>query len=136
MPLEHHGLCFGCGQSNLFGLLLEVERTGEGAVAGRWFVKQDHQGPAPGSAHPGLLATVLVEAAMLAGGPQRHPGQVQFELEPGAALRVGSFCDIQAEISGNGGDPARARAAASVDGRQIARLTCSFMNIATGKEST
>jgi hypothetical protein len=25
MALVHHDLCFGCGQTNLFGLLLEVE---------------------------------------------------------------------------------------------------------------
>ena len=38
--LSHHDLCFGCGQANLFGLQLELERTDEG-VAGRFFVKQD-----------------------------------------------------------------------------------------------
>ena len=46
----HHELCFGCGQQNPFGLQLELERRPEGGVAGRFFVKQDHQGP-PGYAH-------------------------------------------------------------------------------------
>ena len=27
MALVHHDLCFGCGQTNLFGMLLEVERV-------------------------------------------------------------------------------------------------------------
>ena len=44
MPLVHHELCFGCGRVNLFGLLLEVDEVAPGAVAGRCFVKQDHQG--------------------------------------------------------------------------------------------
>jgi hypothetical protein len=42
--LRHHDLCFGCGQANLFGLQLELEPRPEGGVAGRFFVKQDHQG--------------------------------------------------------------------------------------------
>lgn len=45
MALVHHDLCFGCGQTNLFGLLLEVERVDERRVTGRCFIKQDHQGP-------------------------------------------------------------------------------------------
>ena len=61
--LSHHDLCFGCGQANLFGLQLELERTEDG-VAGRFFVKQDHQGP-PGHAHGGVIATALDEAMAL-----------------------------------------------------------------------
>ena len=48
MALVHHDLCFGCGQTNLFGLLLEVERVDERRVAGRCFIKQDHQGAIAG----------------------------------------------------------------------------------------
>ena len=50
---EHHEGCFGCGQANLFGLHLE---------GGRFFVKQDHQGP-PGFAHRGVIAAALLEVA-------------------------------------------------------------------------
>ncbi len=46
--LVHHELCFGCGRTNLFGVLMEVTATGEGGVRGRAFVKQDHQGPERG----------------------------------------------------------------------------------------
>ena len=44
-PERHHDLCFGCGLANVFGLHLELERTGGGGLSGRFFVKQDHQGP-------------------------------------------------------------------------------------------
>ena len=44
MPLVHHELCFGCGRTNLCGLLLEVQEKASGSVAGRGFIKQDHQG--------------------------------------------------------------------------------------------
>ena len=37
MALVHHDLCFGCGQTNLFGLLLEIERVDADRVAGRCF---------------------------------------------------------------------------------------------------
>ena len=59
--MTHHDLCFGCGQANLFGLQLE---------RGRFFVKQDHQGP-DGTLHPGILMTALVEAMLLDGADVR-----------------------------------------------------------------
>src|SRR5918997_1999277 len=74
--LRHHDLCFGCGQANLFGLQLELARSGNG-VEGRFFVKQDHQGP-DGNAHPGVLAAALEEALSLAGAPAG--GRVELEL--------------------------------------------------------
>jgi hypothetical protein len=43
--IRHHDLCFGCGQANPFGLQLELEPDGRGSLDGRFFVKQDHQGP-------------------------------------------------------------------------------------------
>ena len=65
MPVAHHDLCFGCGVANLFGLQMEVEPAEEeGAVSGRFFLKQDHQGP-PGLAHGGVLACALDEAMAL-----------------------------------------------------------------------
>ena len=63
-PPGHHDLCFGCGVANLFGLQMELERTGAG-VAGRVFLKQDHQGPG-GTAHAGVVAAALEEAMALA----------------------------------------------------------------------
>jgi hypothetical protein len=89
-PLRHHDLCFGCGQANLFGLQLELTRTGDG-VEGRFFVKQDHQGP-DGNAHPGVLTAALEEALSLAGAPAY--GRVALELlEPAP---VGTFVAVSA----------------------------------------
>jgi acyl-coenzyme A thioesterase PaaI-like protein len=83
--LKHHDLCFGCGQANLFGLQME---------AGRFFVKQDHQGP-DGAAHPGILATALAEAMLLAG--QDVTGM---RIELRAPAPVGEFVEIEATPAG------------------------------------
>ena len=71
VPLVHHEFCFGCGRVNLFGLLLEVEETGPGAVAGRCFIKQDHQGPDRGNAHEGVVAAAVAPFAR-PGGRRRY----------------------------------------------------------------
>jgi hypothetical protein len=130
MPLVHHELCFGCGRNNLFGLLLDARRDDDGAVTGRWFVKQDHQGPIPGQAHAGLLACALLEALTFLSGPDRAPASVECRLEP-AAAPVGSFCEIQADMAAAN----RGRATASVDGRLVGALTCTFASANPGKGS-
>jgi acyl-coenzyme A thioesterase PaaI-like protein len=45
---------------------MELSRT-DGDVSGRFFVKQDHQGPS-GAAHAGVLAAALEEALSAAAG--------------------------------------------------------------------
>ena len=92
MALRHHDLCFGCGLTNLFGLLCELERTGPDAVSGRCFIKQDHQGPDPGTAHPGVLATALIEAMSHAAG--HRPRRVVLDFQ--APAPVGAFVDLDA----------------------------------------
>jgi acyl-coenzyme A thioesterase PaaI-like protein len=97
--LTHHDLCFGCGQANLFGLQLELERRPEGGVTGRFFVKQDHQGP-PGYAHGGLIATALDEAMSLLvhqRGQLALTGRLEVELLAPAA--VGTFVLVEANVS-------------------------------------
>jgi acyl-coenzyme A thioesterase PaaI-like protein len=89
--LGHHDLCFGCGLANVFGLHLELERVSGGGVAGRFFVKQDHQGR-PGAAHPGVVAAALQEALALADGA--HPQRLAIE-HLGAAP-VGTFVEVSA----------------------------------------
>jgi hypothetical protein len=86
--LVHHELCFGCGQANLFGLQLELTRSGDG-VEGRFFVKQDHQGP-DGSAHPGVLAAALWEALSASASPSA------FTVSLVAPAPVGSFVLLRA----------------------------------------
>jgi acyl-coenzyme A thioesterase PaaI-like protein len=96
--LSHHDLCFGCGQANLFGLQLEMERRAGGGAAGRFFVKQDHQGP-PGYAHGGVIATALDEAMSLllhGQGTFALTGSLEVELlEP---VPVGAFVEVEADV--------------------------------------
>ena len=94
MRAAHHELCFGCGLANVFGLGLEAERDESGAVSGRFFVKQDHQG-ADGRAHPGILAAALLEALALAAG--EPPATVSLDLAGSAA--VGTFVTIESTAS-------------------------------------
>jgi uncharacterized protein (TIGR00369 family) len=104
--LFHHELCFGCGQANLFGLQLELFRRPEGGVEGRFFVKQDHQGP-PGYAHGGVIATALDEAMSLLvhqRGKLALTGRLEVDLL--APVPVGTFVEVSADVS-------------SVEGRRI-----------------
>jgi hypothetical protein len=89
--VTHHDLCFGCGQANLFGLQIELERRDDGTVAGRFFLKQDHQGP-DGSAHPGILGAALQEALAHARGETA----AAVALEVLAAAPVGVFVELEA----------------------------------------
>jgi acyl-coenzyme A thioesterase PaaI-like protein len=96
--IRHHDLCFGCGQANLFGLQLELERRPEGGVAGRFFVKQDHQGP-PGYAHGGVIAAALDEAMSLVlhdQGTYALTGRLEVDLT--APAPVGSFVQLEADV--------------------------------------
>lgn len=96
--LRHHDLCFGCGQANLFGLQLELTRRPEGGVAGRFFVKQDHQGP-PGYAHGGVIATALDEAmALLLHGQGTYALTGRLEIDLRAPAPVGSFVELEADV--------------------------------------
>lgn len=88
--VAHHELCFGCGQANLFGLQLELSQAADG-VEGRFFVKQDHQGPT-GFAHAGVLTAALEEAIALAAGTR--PTRLSVELV--APVPVGTFVRVAA----------------------------------------
>ena len=94
MALVHHDLCFGCGQTNLFGLLLEVERVDAERVAGRCFIKQDHQGADRTAAHQGVIAAALCEAMALACGPRARAIALSVELTADAP--VGAFLEVEA----------------------------------------
>ena len=97
--ITHHELCFGCGQANLFGLQLEVEPDGDGGVAGRFFVKQDHQGP-PGFAHGGIVATALDETmALLVHEEGTMALTARLEIELRAPVPIGSFALLRAWVA-------------------------------------
>jgi acyl-coenzyme A thioesterase PaaI-like protein len=100
--LSHHDLCFGCGQANLFGLQLEIARRPEGGVAGRFFVKQDHQGP-PGYAHGGVIATALDEAmALLLHGQEELALTGRLEVDLLAPAPVGTYVTVEADVEDAG----------------------------------
>ena len=111
--LVHHELCFGCGRANLFGLLMELERMEEGRVRGRGFIKQDHQGPVRGSAHPGLIAAALIEAMAFAAGSEVESSR--FELRLKAAATVGAFLEVEAHSTAG-----EAEARAWCEGQEVA----------------
>jgi acyl-coenzyme A thioesterase PaaI-like protein len=119
MPLVHHELCFGCGRTNLFGLLAELEQTAPWFVAGRCFIKQDHQGPEPGTAHEGVIAAALSEAMAFACGPQARLRQLRIEFS--APIPVGTFLEVQGDAHG-----LRASATARVDGAVVAHASGTY----------
>ena len=97
MPIAHHELCFGCGLANLFGLQMELEAEAD-RVGGRFFVKQDHQGP-PGFAHGGVIATALDEAmALLVHAEGIHAVTRRLEVDLLGPVPVGTFATVSAWI--------------------------------------
>ncbi|HEX8854791.1 MAG TPA: PaaI family thioesterase [Thermoleophilaceae bacterium] len=97
--LDHHDLCFGCGIANLFGLQMEIVRAERGGgVVGRFFVKQDHQGP-PGYAHGGVIAAALDDAmAVLLHASGKLAVTRSIEVDFRAPVPVGVFVVVEAEV--------------------------------------
>ena len=135
-PLSHHDLCFGCGQANLFGLQLEA-RPEEGGVVGRFFLKQDHQGP-PGTAHGGILATALDEtmsfaAAEAAGGASVMTAAMEIDyVEPAP---IATFVRIEARVESREEGSVRTEATARTvgeQGREVARARGTFAEVDGG----
>ena len=126
MSLSHHELCFGCGKANLFGLQLELEPSGDG-VAGRFFVKQDHQGP-PGMAHGGVLSTALDEAMSIAVwslGSRALTRQLEIDLL--APVPVGVFVEVEARVESREGGKVWAVGSARAESRVVARGRALFV---------
>jgi hypothetical protein len=124
VALVHQDLCFGCGQTNLFGLLLEVERVDERRVAGRCFIKQDHQGPDRRFAHQGVISAALCEAMALACGPRARA--VELTVELAADAPVGAFLDVEAATGERQADTIAATATAVSDGHPVAAASGRF----------
>ena len=122
--LSHHELCFGCGRTNLFGLLLELERQEDGSARGRCFIKQDHQGPDRGQAHAGVVGTALAEAMELACGLDARA--VSFEIWFSGSAPVGVYLEVQARVERRDGSMAYAEATATADQRMVAQARGSF----------
>ena len=132
MTITHHELCFGCGLANLFGLQMELEADRPGRVGGRFFVKQDHQGP-PGYAHGGVIATALDEAmALLVHGEGIHALTRRLEIDLLGPVPIGTFAAIEAWIESREGGRLALEARIHGDGsdeRPLARATGLFVEI-------
>jgi acyl-coenzyme A thioesterase PaaI-like protein len=128
-PVRHHDLCFGCGQANLFGLQLELEPSADG-VEGRFFVKQDHQGP-PGYAHGGVISAALDEAmALLVFERGTFAVTGRLELDLLAPAPVGTFVRVSARLEEEGERTlALAAEAAAEDGRRLATARGTFVRV-------
>ena len=128
MTLSHHELCFGCGSANLFGLQMELEPDGDG-VSGRFFLKQDHQGP-PGVAHGGVLASALDEAMAMALWSQGIRGPTRtLEVELLAPAPVGTFLQVEARIESRDGGKVWAVATARDERRVVAEGRALFVSL-------
>jgi acyl-coenzyme A thioesterase PaaI-like protein len=128
VTVRHHDLCFGCGQSNLFGLQLEVDEV-DGGVSGRFFVKQDHQGP-PGYAHGGVLATALDEAmALLLHDEGTRALTARLEVDLRAPAPVGTYVEISARVVERSGRRLVLDATATGEGGVIATALGTFAPI-------
>jgi acyl-coenzyme A thioesterase PaaI-like protein len=129
--ITHHELCFGCGQANLFGLQLELDPRDDGSVGGRFFVKQDHQGP-PGYAHGGILATALDEAmALLVHHAGIHALTTGLDVRLRAPVPVGTFVDVEARIERREGRRVELAATATngAEGTQVGTAGGTFVVI-------
>jgi len=127
--LRHHELCFGCGQANIFGLQLELEPRAGGGVAGRFFVKQDHQGP-PGYAHGGVIATALDEAmALLLHGRGMHTMTARLEVDLLAVAPVGEFVEVDAVLASEDERTLELTASARAAGSEVARARGVFVRV-------
>jgi acyl-coenzyme A thioesterase PaaI-like protein len=131
----HHDLCFGCGQANLFGLQLELEPRPAGGVEGRFFVKQDHQGP-PGVAHGGVIAAALDEAmALLLQGQGTAALTVRLEVDLLAPAPVGAFVTVRAELLESRDRKLVLNADAAVEGEAVARAKGVFLRPAASSSA-
>ncbi len=125
--MVHHDLCFGCGQANIFGLQIELEPVADGVV-GRFFVKQDHQGP-PGVAHGGVIAAALDEAMALAVHAEGIGAWTRtLRVELSAPAAVGTFVRVEARIDERGERRLETSAEATGDdGERVAAATAAFV---------
>jgi acyl-coenzyme A thioesterase PaaI-like protein len=97
----HHDLCFGCGLANPFGLQLELETGTGGELSGRFFIKQDHQGP-DGLAHVGVLTAALVEAMSLTVDNAAGLFGLSVDVERREAAPVGAYVRVTARLLASG----------------------------------
>jgi acyl-coenzyme A thioesterase PaaI-like protein len=132
VPVSHHELCFGCGLANVFGLHLELDPQPEGGLVGRFFVKQDHQGP-PGFAHGGILGAALDEAmALVLHDAGLHARTRRYEVDLHMPAPVGSFVNVRARVEREEGRRVWVTATAGGEGGTIAEARALFVTVDNG----
>jgi acyl-coenzyme A thioesterase PaaI-like protein len=106
---------------------MELDPVAEG-VSGRFFVKQDHQGP-PGAAHGGVIAAALDEAMALAATTERLDAVTErLDVALHAPARIGTFVGLEARIDRREGRRLEATAEArSEDGERVATASATFV---------
>ena len=87
-------------------------------MRGRGFVKQDHQGAVPGTAHDGIVAAGLSEAMSFAAGRAASAVAIDIRLE--APVPVGTFLELEARVVGRADGDVKVDASAATEGRQVA----------------
>ena len=130
VSIVHHDLCFGCGRTNLFGLQIELDPV-ETGVSGRFFVKQDHQGP-PGYAHGGIMSAALDEAMALAVHAEGENARTtRLELDLRAPAPIGAFVRLEARVErrDESAIDATARALAADDEAVLAEARARFVRV-------
>lgn len=131
MAVSHHDLCFGCGQANVFGLHVDLDEQPEGGLMGRFFVKQDHQGP-PGFAHEGIVGAALDEAmALVLHASGLHASARRYEVDLHMPAPVGSFVNLRARVEREEGRKVWVTATAGGEGGTIAEARALFVTTDT-----
>jgi acyl-coenzyme A thioesterase PaaI-like protein len=88
-------------------------------VAGRCFIKQDHQGSEPGTAHDGIVAAALAEAMALACGREARAHALTVEFADHAP--VGAFLELEARIEDRTDERCTVTASARAQEQLVAR---------------
>ncbi|MGH8572022.1 MAG: PaaI family thioesterase, partial [Gammaproteobacteria bacterium] len=106
------------------------EPSAGGGVEGRFFVKQDHQGP-PGYAHGGVIAAALDEAmALLLFSEGTFALTARLEIDLLAPAPVGAFVRIRARRKGSGERTVELAAEATgEDDRRLAAAKGTFVRV-------
>ncbi len=98
-------------------------------MVGRFFVKQDHQGP-PGYAHGGVIATALDEAmALLLHDDGTHALTRGLDVELSAPAAVGSYVEVRAQIAETEGRRIVLSASASGEDGPVANARGTFLKV-------
>lgn len=120
MAVQHHELCFGCGNSNLFGLHIEADTSGEKGLAAEFVVRDEHTG-ASGYAHTGVLSGALYEVMALSLPAEGVHGRAEHvEVDFHESVPRGSVIELTTTVGRSGEGRIRLHATACRNNAMIA----------------